>query len=121
MMKCSVFIESNVIDDEDLWELNEQNGEICYSTVRSDETLLKPGTVQLLVELSCNLPYDEIRLLLTEALTGAANLALQKEDASHVHFEVYMGNNDTSFSGLMVEEKYRTETVKKAVDTLLFS
>lgn len=120
-MKCSVFIESNVIDDEDLWELNEQNGEICYSTARSDENLLEPGTVQLLVELSCHLPYNEIRGLLTEALTGAAGLALRKEDASRVHFEVYMGNNDASFTGMMASGQYRTETVEKAVDTLLFS
>lgn len=120
-MKCSVFIESNVIDEEDLWDVNEQNGEICYSTSSSDEKLLAPGTVQLLVELSCSLPYNEIRFLLTEALTVAADLALQKEEASHIRFEVYMGNNDVSFSGTMAAERYRTETVKNAVDILLCS
>lgn len=120
MIKCSVFMDSSLIGNEDVCILNDESSEIKYSATKSAD-FLPPEIVLILIELFQNMgynaAYDTVKYVLRKIVTLVGR---KKVDKAELQFEISCNGKKFSLSGnTPLTEQQKDRLVNAAVEALL--
>lgn len=119
-MKCSVFIDSSLVGNEDVRILNDQEREIHYESTESS-SFLPPEFVLILIELVQNMGYNAAYDILKYVLIKIISLVgHKKKDNAELQFEISCNGKKFSLrGGTSLTEQQMNKLVDAAVDVLL--
>lgn len=119
-MKCSVLIDSSLIENEDIRILNNQNSDIHYHSTESTN-LLPPEVILILMELFQNMGYNAAYDLLKYVLMKIITLVEHKKtENTELQFEISCNGKKFSLRGSRpLTEQQMDKLVNTAAEVLL--
>lgn len=121
-MKCCVLIDSGLIGEDEVIELNRnsQSLDIHYSSMESSN-FLPPEVVIVLIEFIKNIGYSSSYDILKHLLSKIISLVISKcEDNTQFRFEIACNDKKISLQGnITLTEQQIDKLINTATETLL--